>query len=317
MENAGEKTPMIVRPRRKWNKPAMAMVTILIVASMVLAAVLLPTSQTPVHVSVVAGNYFRYGLTGSSNATTFDDSMNFTVRQADGNVFEWMGSAGPYHGQVSTGDFGPFSTSNAHPWEWAGNEMISTPFGDKCVKVLWYYDIVKDQLFVLNEGIDSSFPYREVMTNATSSDHYSVALSGSNNSDLAHADAFMRSADIKGNAQLTERQGIPQMWGGFSDNSGVSLWGSIEAKEGQHFFYNASGNKTMVWVFKLSDFQNVEKTGTFSYNVSLSKPAGDFRVVNATVETGTYWFFAALRGQEGAFFNNLGLIKENGNTNPY
>jgi hypothetical protein len=305
MENAGAGTPIIGRSGQGRNKSVIAIVAILVVASMVIATIVLSNTEGTVHVNMAAGNYFQYSLTGSNNTTAFDDSMNFTIMQADGTVFGWTGTGSLDHGQVSTGDFGPFSTSNFHPWEWAGNEMITTPFGDKCVKVLWYYDMSKDQLFVLNLGIDSSFPYREVMTASTSSDHYSVALSSSNNSDLAKADSFMRSADIQGNAKLSEGQGVPLMWDGFSENTGTSTRCSIEAKEGQHLFYNATGNKTMVWVFKLSDFQNAEKTGTFSYNISLSKPAGDFRVVNATVEAGTYWFFAALRGHEGVLFNNL------------
>ena len=297
---SGQFAPGLGKRRR-----SIAIVAIMMAVSMIFAGVVLSTTSIPVQVNFKDGDYFHYSLTGRLDTTTFSDDLNFTVVHADSSGMEWIGQLDM--GRVDTGDFGPFPTSNVHPWQWAGNEMISTPLGEKCVKVMWNYEMARDQLFILNIGVDSSFPYRELMTNATSSDHYCIEMVRTNNSDLARADQIMRSADIKGSLKLSEGQAIPYMWSGFSEDTGVNACGSIEATAGQQLRYHATGNNTMVWVFELSDLQSTERTGAFFFNTSLSKPAGVTRDVNVTVGAGTYWYFAALRGQEGIFLNNFKL----------
>ncbi len=280
------------------------MVAVTIALSMILAAVVLSNTPFRAQVNIHAGDYFHYGMTGSGNGTTFSDEMNFTVDKVSETLLQWHGRGHAEHGQVDAGDFGPFSSSNAHFWLWVGNEMISTPFGDKCVKVMWHYEMLKDQLFILNVGVDSSFPYREIMTNSTSSDHYSIELAGSNNTDLIKADTVMRSADINGWSKLSVNPGMPEGWtceSGAQGRNGVILFGSVQALEGQHFRYNTTGNDSSVFVLTFNDFKTIEATGKFSFNASLSKPSGVEGEVDVSVKAGTYWYFILLRGDEGWF----------------
>jgi hypothetical protein len=133
---------------------------------------------------------------------------------------------------------------------------------------LWNFDVVKDRLLILNVGVDSSFPYRETMTNSTSSDHYSILIAGTNNTQLASADQVSRAVDIRGYEKISIGQGIPTGYQGGPGlgRAGAFISGSVEANAGDRFRYTTTGNDTTVFVFTLMDFQNMERTGKFACN---------------------------------------------------
>jgi hypothetical protein len=141
------------------------------------------------------------------------------------------------------------------------------------------------------------------LTNSTSSDHYSILIAGTNNTQLASADQVSRAVDIRGYEKISIGQGIPTSYQGGPGlgRAGAFISGSVEANAGDRFRYTITGNDTTVFVFTLMDFQNMERTGKCACNAPLSKPADISGEIDQPVGSGTYWYLVAIRGVEGWF----------------
>jgi len=216
--------------------------------------------------------------------------MNYTINEADNSGIGYQETAPGYYISVAGipnygHDFHPYVGSLPNYGEVIGNEKISTPFGTKCVKML--YENNEDEIVLADVGLDSYLTYRWTVSSVSGAYHYTYELNSTNNTLIANADTVMQNANIQVVNAPSTTAGMP----GVFDGGGYTS-GSIRVGQGQQFHYILKGYNMTMYVFNLTDFKDMETTGQFQCINSLSRLPGDPGETNITVEPGIYWFIA-------------------------
>lgn len=282
--------------------------TYLVIGAVVVGAVLLTTIGWPGgfvfnHQILEAGDYLEYDGFGSLNGTSFTSSNNFSIDAASesGISFMMIGHNPP----VPTGalpeyghDFRPY-TGGPDYGEPIGTKEISTPFGTKCVKMMYRYYSGNDETIVYDMGLDSHLVYKWTVTSASGVYNYTIELSATNNTRISSADTVMRPLEIQVLNTPSSKPGTSYTFGSYPPGTGSAFCsGSVEIGQGEQFHYIIGGTNTTMYVFSFSDLETMETTGSFSYTSSLSRQPGDPGETNVTAEPGIYWFVVLYPGSD-------------------
>jgi hypothetical protein len=166
-------------------------------------------------------------------------------------------------------------------YTWIDNERIVTPIGEKAVKTLIRQ--IGLSVVILNIGLHTSLVYRTVVSNPDY--HYTILLNSTNSDRVRGADDRYWEHELDSGLRANdEPTGMGNGQGG-----GMMIWGMLQVEEGDFLRYEIVGMNGTVYVFSISDLNNMELSGdfTFEHDLSIINSSGS---VNAIVEPGNYWF---------------------------
>lgn len=281
---------------------AFVIIAIVILSGAAIAIIVLPSVSARSHQILEAGDYLEYSVSGFSNNTTFTSSDNITISGASesGVSYQLIGQGYPLAAGTIPDfghDFNPYDCNPPGIDSWFGNEMLSTAFGTKCVRTMLSYH--NDEVILADIGIDSFIVYRWTVSSFSGAYRYAYELTSTNNSRISTVDAQMEEANIEALNTPSSTPGTIYVSGLSPPASTYSVCsGSVKVAEGEQFHYVLYGSNITMYVFNITDFRNIEETGQFHYNVTLSRLPGNPGETNVTVSPGIYWFIEIYRGSD-------------------
>jgi hypothetical protein len=168
-----------------------------------------------------------------------------------------------------------------------GNEKISTLFGEKAVRTM--IGPCGNSTVIINAGLQSSLVYRMIVVNPAY--HYTI---------------FMNQTDIPGILESDERYWekdaetlnfvrADAAGNGVAPGEWMSTWGLLEVGANQSLRYLIEGMNGTMYIFSLSDVHEIEVSGMFHYNSTLSMVRAN-GTVDVPVMKGIYYFFFFVDG---------------------
>lgn len=178
------------------------------------------------------------------------------------------------------------------------NEKISTPFGEKAVRTI--IGPCGNSTVIINAGLQSSLVYRIIVVNEAY--HYKIFMNETDSPGIWDCDGMYWEKHAEAlNVVKADAMGI-----GVAPQSGMKTWGLIEVGPAQSLKYRIEGMNGTMYLLSMSDVHEIENSGMFHYNPTLSMILANGTVDVPTVEGLYYFFFFIERSEESD--NEYGLL---------